>query len=252
MMATSMTTSLASSTVQSRREPQKRQCLDLNSPPAPRDLEHHADALLKDESLPSNVRMAISWLLDDRRQLSAMLGEYRKLNEQVDLLTSECANLESAIDRTKRTLSSHPADPQSVPVTKPSADFRECSAPPALPVRSFDDVERARSHGSVSFAASHTLSTLPFPFLFGKGWPEKDSRCFQMLRRAPRLKHFKAPGVFLRPSLTKEERERQRAQRVARRNTHTPVSTTQVIHDCVATQDSSNDIPVSDISPSNL
>ncbi|KAK5964685.1 hypothetical protein GCK32_018438 [Trichostrongylus colubriformis] len=39
----------------------------------------------------------------------------------------------------------------------------------------------------------------------------------QVLRRAPRLKHFSTPKIFIRPSLAQEERNRARAERLARR-----------------------------------
>ncbi|EYB98826.1 hypothetical protein Y032_0128g1464 [Ancylostoma ceylanicum] len=283
-MASNLTTPLASASVQSRRGPQKRQCLDLNSSPVPRDLELQADALLKDETLPSHVRMVVSWLLEDRRQLSTMLEQYRKLSNQVDVLTSECANLKSAID-SQKSLSGQSSDSQPAFAEKPSTDSHQCPAPPTLPVRGFDDAERARSLVFIgvpestidqpSARVAHDFQCVReiMDFLgiecaalavyrMGRSNPSYPrllkvvlpSSFFakQMLRRAPRLKHFKAHGVFLRPSLTKEERERQRAERVARRSSHASASVMPVNHECISIQDTSNDKNVTNSSPSNL
>ncbi|KAK6049299.1 hypothetical protein COOONC_13196 [Cooperia oncophora] len=47
---------------------------------------------------------------------------------------------------------------------------------------------------------------------------KKHPRLLKVLRRAPRLKHFRVSGLFIRPSLPKSERDRLRNERVARRS----------------------------------
>ncbi|KAL6738850.1 hypothetical protein Aduo_012351 [Ancylostoma duodenale] len=52
--------------------------------------------------------------------------------------------------------------------------------------------------------------------LFNKSVGIPSQRGNDLLRRAPRLKSFPVSGIFIRPSLPKEERERLRALRLAR------------------------------------
>ncbi|KIH62579.1 hypothetical protein ANCDUO_07139 [Ancylostoma duodenale] len=71
-----MSTPPAPTSIQARRKPQKRLCVDGNSSPTQTGLELQSDAILRDESLPQHVKTFISCLLDDRKQLLQMIDQY--------------------------------------------------------------------------------------------------------------------------------------------------------------------------------
>lgn len=65
----------------------------------------------------------------------------------------------------------------------------------------------------------------------------------QVLRRAYRLKHYFISKLFLRPSLSEEERKRARTERVARRNTRL-IAMSEPSADVVASQPQSSSVSI--------
>ncbi|EYB82716.1 hypothetical protein Y032_0352g3250 [Ancylostoma ceylanicum] len=118
-----------------RRKPIKRHCIDPSSSPSG-DLDLHAEALLKDESLPPHLKAIISFLLDDRRRLNSLLDNFRELNDEILNLRAENARLRSSADGVS---SASPVATQS--------SLLPCHGPPPSKTSSaaHDEVERARS-----------------------------------------------------------------------------------------------------------
>ncbi|KIH58183.1 hypothetical protein ANCDUO_11613 [Ancylostoma duodenale] len=133
-----MSTSLAPTSIQARRKPQKRPCVDGNSSPTQTGLELQADAILREESLPQHVKTFISCLLDDRKQLLQMIDQYRRLSDDVNTLKSECASLRSSLSNSLNQ------SPNAASQAVVSSQDKQHTAN-VVSSRNFDDVERSRS-----------------------------------------------------------------------------------------------------------
>lgn len=242
-----MDTPLAAPFVQNPRQGGlKRHRIDFTTPPtSPPDLDLQIEALLKDESLPSHLRTVVSYLVEDRKQTQSLLKICRELTEEVRLLRSENAKLKQQSSVVSNDVSQDSAPPKS--------DSHEAPAKPTVHSSSlpYEEVERSRSIVIAGIAESNYPSSSArviqdiqcvrdiMDFLsidcypvsvyrlgrYNRNYPRLikvvlPASVFakQMLRRAPRLKHFKAPGLYIRPSLPKAERERLRKEREARRN----------------------------------
>ncbi|KAL6723566.1 hypothetical protein Aduo_018554 [Ancylostoma duodenale] len=118
-----------------RRKSIKLHCIDPTSSPGG-DLDLHAQALLKDESLPPHLKAIISFLLDDRRRLNSLLDNFRELNDELLKLQAENARLRNSAANVNLA---SPVPAQS--------DRSSCHAPsPQRPSSTtYEEVERARS-----------------------------------------------------------------------------------------------------------
>lgn len=187
------------------------------------------------------LRMVISILLDDRRHLRSMMEHFREMTDTISSLRAE-------ITVFKTTLSSYSTSSQHTSQTM-EIDNPVSSSPPTS-TTSYEEIERNRSvviAGLNESQAEHSsprvlhdfnavreimdflsidCSTLSVYRLgrFNASHPRLVKVVLPasffaklMIRRAPRLRHFRVAGLFIRPSLTKTERDRLRAERVARR-----------------------------------
>ncbi|KIH63764.1 hypothetical protein ANCDUO_05933 [Ancylostoma duodenale] len=242
-----MQTPVAPPAIQDRRNPKKRPCTDVGSTsPEQADLDQRAAMLLDDDSLPINVRSVISLLMEDRKRMSAMLDNYREVHNEVKLLKSEIASLKCA------SLYQNPIQTsKTTAVPEPVNNNSSIESNHATGVRSFDEVERSRSiivaglpessAEQASLRVYHDYNcireimdflgidcSIVAVYRLGRVANNRarlvklvlPASVFvkMMLKHAPRLKFFKNHGIFLRASLPKSERDRLRAERVARCN----------------------------------
>ncbi|XGW23286.1 hypothetical protein V3C99_005487 [Haemonchus contortus] len=242
-----MDTPLSSFRVQER--PSKRSCIDIDPSPSAlpgKKFDQDVAMLLRDQSLPEHLRSVLSVLLEDRKYLNSVLCRNRELVEEVASLKAQNAELRAAISgRSDITLSE--SRDVSVPVAK------SLEPQPLTP----QEFERKRS--IVVIGLPESSGTLPsdrlvndinllkriFDFLDIECSPVsiyrmgRVNRSFprllkvilpssffvsQVLRRAPNLRYFSIPKIFIRPSLTREQRNSARTERLARRNSSLPKS----------------------------
>lgn len=276
-----MSTPLSSRPLQmNRRQPQKRQCPDVTpTQSSPTDLSSLAESILSDESIPTHLRTIISCLLEDRKQLHVMLEHCRELAQSIDGLKAEIASLRNI----SQPVSSPNLDSSPVFVSdNPSAQTRH-PVPPSTP--SYEEIERRRSiviSGLIEsqarvaservlhdyYAAREIMDHLsidcPIVAVYRLGRPKSNAPrlvklvlpssffASQMIRRAPHMRYFKVPRLYLRPSLTKQERERRRderardARREVEQNSHVPST------DAVASSSSTQSNQNSSIPPAQL
>ncbi|KAK6030367.1 hypothetical protein OSTOST_03505, partial [Ostertagia ostertagi] len=231
-------TPLVPSSVQNLRQgPLKRHCLEVSgSPGSSPDLDRQVELLLSDESMPSHLRTVLAWLLEERKQMYSISVLCKELSDEVTKLRSENAEL-------KQRLSDSLSGVSIVSAPDPST-----SPKPIVPViSSFEEVERRRS--VIVSGVSESLDPVSSSRVMHDYHAVRDIMNFLsidcstislfslssffaklLLRRAPRLKHYRHSGVFLRPSLPKEERERLRTERLARRNSQAaPTQPTSVV-----------------------
>ncbi|KIH54880.1 hypothetical protein ANCDUO_14971 [Ancylostoma duodenale] len=198
------------------RKPVKRHCIDpVGSPNAPCDLDHHAEALIKDDSLPQPLKVIIACLLEDRRRLQSALDPFRELSEEVINLRAENAKLKA----------SAVGDQSSLPAPPPVVTSLAISISKS-PCRSFEEIERARSiviagipksRAELSSARVHhdydcIRDVMDFLAVECSTIAAYHMGTFNGNR--PRL----LKGLYIRPSLPKAERERLRVERNARRS----------------------------------
>ncbi|KAK6010739.1 hypothetical protein OSTOST_24207, partial [Ostertagia ostertagi] len=216
----------------------RKRRLDLCSPTSP-DFVEAANELTKDESIPLYVRTVLAFLLESRREIDSM-------SRQIKELKDENTVLRKSLDSFKLSSSSNIASSQNPAPSNSSGDGVN---------QSFEEIERKRSviivgvpenRGPRSYdRVSHDRLCVHqlFDFLaidctpvsiYRMGRPSPTyNRLLKvvlpnsffarlLLRCAPKLKHFPLKkGVFIRPSLSKGERERIRAEREAEHSKRT-------------------------------
>ncbi|XGW10836.1 hypothetical protein V3C99_012393 [Haemonchus contortus] len=237
-----MDTPLSRSRVQER--PVERSCIDRSPPMPSSKFDQDVALLMEDQSLPQHLRSVLGILLEDRKFLHSVLCRNRELAEEVSALKAENAKLKAAASG-----AATPNPLTSQQVTEPSSHVSNVL--PVSPV----EVERKRS--IVLIGVPESYAQLPserlvsdinvlkkiFDYLGIECSPLTIYRmgranaavprllkvvlpssfyARQVLRRAPRLRYFSIPKIFIRPSLTREERSRARTAprtRLAQRNT---------------------------------
>lgn len=236
-----METPLAAPNAHRRKLPAKRPLIDSSgSPSASVDIDTPLNALVNDNSVPGYLRSVVLFLVEERKRLSDL---YRELHEEVTYLRAENTKLKSSQGDNSQTTPTRD-DPPAPSMVSPAVD------PPAS--RTYEDVERARSliiagipesrADLASIRVVHDFNCLReiMDFLnidcsivcayrmgrFNQSYPRllkvvlpASFFAKQMLRRAPHLRFFKAKGLYIRPSLPKEERDRLKREREARRST---------------------------------
>lgn len=238
-----MDTPLAPNPVQDRRG--KKHRLDLSSPVANDDLSRAVDLIINDQSLPPHLKAAVGCMLEIREQLNAVVAKNKELMEEniavcarnVEL-ENEVLSLKSQINVLKQALTSQAAVAPMSSVDISGSHFHE-------------DVERKRSvviigvnessspvaSDRVLYDAGCVRRILDFlsidcrpvaiyrmgRFIAGKArllkvvFPASFFASLS-LKRASYLRHFPEKGVYIRPSLSKPDRDRLRAERLARLN----------------------------------
>lgn len=244
-----MATPLSSRSIQMHRQPSKRQCIDLaTTPSTPGDLDDHVQSILRDDSIPAHLRTVIAFLLEDRKQLQTMMEQCREMTDTIASLRDELSVLKNSF------ISCSP--PSQTPVTQAmDTNNSTSSSPPPTSTQSFEEIERRRSvviAGLGESQAEHSSTRVLHDFnavreimdflsidcstlsvyrlgRFNANHPRLVKVVLPasffaklMVRRAPRLRRFKVAGLFIRPSLSKPERDRLRAERAARRSHHQP------------------------------
>lgn len=236
-----------------QERPHKRLHFDLDcSPESSTNFDRDVDLLLNDSSLPQHLRSIIALLLEDRKKLTAVLDRNHELTEENRFLRAENEALKKSVVLSQSTIPSRP--PSSSTPLPPSA-----TSPP-LP---FEDVERSRcvvvaglAESSAAVPSTRSIHDLTcirqimdflgiecYPVsIFRMGRPNASyprllkillpSSFFAqlMLRRAPQLKHSIFRGIYLRPSLPKHERDRLRAERLARHGAASSAFSSQAVH----------------------
>ncbi|EYC35941.1 hypothetical protein Y032_0955g3204 [Ancylostoma ceylanicum] len=93
----------------------KRHCIDpvgspnsINASSAPADLDHHAEALIKNDTVPQHLKVIISCLLEDRRRLHSVLEHFRELREEVINLRAGNARLKASFAGSQSSLLAPP------------------------------------------------------------------------------------------------------------------------------------------------
>lgn len=216
------------------------------------DLDSAVDLLMNDTSLPPHLGIVLAHLLEIKNEYASLLRRNQELVKEMESvqqrnneLQNENSVLLTEIGSLRSQLSNKPT--ASVPISD--------SSPPAAPAVPCDETERRRSivvsgvpENFSVVASSRVLHDFArvreiFDFLqvdchpvcvyrMGRvvnGRPRLikivlPSSFFTnlILRRAPRLRTFSFRGIFIRPSLTKPERDRIRNARVS---TKSPPST---------------------------
>ncbi|VDL84437.1 unnamed protein product [Nippostrongylus brasiliensis] len=218
----------------------KRRLVDIESPNKDRTL---ANMIIdfSTSDYPPYLKIVLDTLLDTREELKSIKELCSKIVDENKALRCENAKLKELLQLKESQLKSHVCSVCS------------SSPPNSQVVSSIDherDIERKRSvvlagivessSASPSERASHDLHVvqsvldhlnvecLPVS-VYRMGRPNANnsrlikvvlpSSFFQQtaVGRASRLRSFSRKGVYLRPSLTKEERERQREERLAKR-----------------------------------
>lgn len=210
------------------------------------DLAEAAELVNSDASIPLHLKALLGHLLDSMLKKDEELETLRRRDGE---LMAENARLKEEIASLKASLASSSCRSTQFNSSSQSSSPLQVGASDAL-----DEYYRVRSvvisgicecsHPSPMFRVSFDLDCCKklFHFLgiecmpltcYRMGRPRRDvprllkvvlpTRFFQqlILRRAPRLRHFPVKGVFIRPSLTKQEREERAARnlRTLSRNT---------------------------------
>ncbi|KIH42416.1 hypothetical protein ANCDUO_27599 [Ancylostoma duodenale] len=243
------------------QERQKRPRLEVQeSPSAPNEFDTAAELLISDDTLPINLRTVIGYLMEKAKQLDFVLDKNRELTVENQQISNEVIGLRAENQSLKIALGQQvSSSPTSANLSQSQKSMNPNS------VTSFDDVERNRSvviagveesravQASLRVNYDFNCVSQIFDFLsidcapvsvYRMGRPRQGvARLLKVvlpasyfarlaLRRASYLRHFKVKGIFMRPSLSKAERDRIRAERAARPNMSKPI-----------TSSTSNDVP---------
>lgn len=235
-----MASSSVPTSIQNRRS--KRVKASTQSPSPTTDIDSAVDLLVNDASLPPHLRVVVCHLLEMKKEYTSILSRNQDLVEEMKMvrlrneeLQKENSNLHSEIVALKSQLSS-----------KDSASAKSLDV--ASPNLSYDEIERKRSivvsGAPESFAAVPSLRVVHdfgivremFDFLQIDSYPVSVFRMGRIIagrprllkvvlpssfyanlviRRAPRLRTFSLKGIYVRPSLTKSERDRIRNARMS-------------------------------------
>lgn len=217
--------------------PVKRSRIET-SPPT--DCSDRLRILRGEENLPSYIKLLVDVLVDTKKELAelasqcrAAVAENRALREenvslraQLESLRSARSNLDSVLSPSQAETSRFPAADSATTIDPDLARSIVVSGVPESPSES--------STGRIQHDVACVTTVLNFlnvecmPSAVYRMGPRQSSRPrllkvilpasrFQreVIQRAPRLRFFFHKGVYIRPSLTKEERDRRREERRA-------------------------------------
>lgn len=191
---------------------------------------------------PPYLKLILDALVDTREQLKSVKELCDKINEENVALRSENLKLrqllQSQDSHVNPHVSSSPAQSsQTPPVVSPPSYNQEQDLERARSIvlsgvpesSSMSAIERASNDLKFVHSVLDHLNVECLPCaVYRMGKPDvKHSRLIKVVlpssrfqqvavKRAPRLRTFPRKGIYLRPSLTKEERERQREERLAK------------------------------------
>ncbi|KAL6731782.1 hypothetical protein Aduo_002611 [Ancylostoma duodenale] len=198
--------------------------------------------LRQDDSIPSCLKTVISYVLEYADQMEVVVNKCRELTDEVCRLKNDLAlATKTQVASNSPSVPSEPAKHDS-PTTKTSDNVKisefleekerlrsvvisnipESSDPYAVNLGTYDGdcLRKIFNHLSIE------CSPLAY-YRMGRPSPGRPrlmkvvfpSRYYRdkILRNAPRMKYFPAPGVYIRPSLTRAERESLRNQRLKSR-----------------------------------
>lgn len=189
-----------------------------------------------DKKTPTFLKTLIGHIFSVQKQLCTVLAKNQELQEQISCLREENIALKAALaDAGKREVSqSLPEDPASVMSFIEKKERQRSIVISGIP-ESKDPKSTDRAAHDLDFV-KNILNHLEIECIpqvtYRLGKPQVDrprllkvllpNTFYQslILRRASRLRSFSSRGVYIRPSLTKEERERNREARLARRTSH--------------------------------
>lgn len=197
------------------------------------DVASALEQLQTDKKTPVSLKFLINHILSFQSQMSAILAKNQELNDQIRNLREENYALKLSLADAERKLS-----PSSVlPNTRDSCCCDEHQRRHSVVISGITESESASPSARAKYDCDFVSKILDHldvqcttDKVYRLGKPRED-RCrlikvvlpttyFQnlVIRRAPRLRSFSYKGVFIRPSLTKEERERSREARSANRS----------------------------------
>lgn len=202
---------------------------------------------------PPYVKLILDSLIDTRDQLKSLKDLCSKIVEENSSLRAENAHLRQLLlqatvpppSSAPHSLSQSPTQPASQSIV-PSLMFeneferRRSIVLSGIPESSASSsIERASHDTKLVHSVLDFLNIECIPCsVYRMGRPDCNrSRLIKVLlpsskfqevavRRAPRLRSFFHKGVYLRPSLTKEERERRRGERLAKKQALHPSNDT--------------------------
>lgn len=182
--------------------------------------------LQADKRTPGFIKVLMNHVVSYQKELSAVLSKNQELQEQLAALREENSALKAALVEAAGK-SGAPAPHEGIPVSILSyVDEREHlrSIVVAGVAESTDTKSTERAIHDSNFVKDifNHLEVECIPQItYRLGKPQEGRpRQSLVLRRASRLRSFSCRGVYIRPSLTKQERERNREARLARRNSH--------------------------------
>lgn len=245
-----MDTPVVPKPIQGRRG--KKHRMDFSSPANDDDLTRAIDLIIADQSLPPHLKAAMGCMLELKDQLTAVVARNKELVEENNMvrtrnteLESEVHSLRSQIGVLKQALSQQnhsQVSSQDSPMSSgDSAEdierrrsivvigVKECSAP----VSSAGVVHDTNCIRLILDFLSIECRPVAI-YRMGRPVPGKarllkvvfPASYFAMLtlKRAPHLRFFSEKGVFIRPSLSKLERDRLKVERLSRTQNHSSPS----------------------------
>lgn len=194
------------------------------------------EQLHADKKTPLFLKTLISHMFSVQKQLCSVLAKNQELQEQISCLREENMALKSALAEAGKSESprSFPEATANVVSLVEEKERQRSVVISGIP-ESKDPKSTERALHDLDFVKSilNHLEIECIPQItYRLGKPQADRpRLVKVLlpntfykslilRRAPRLRSFSSKGVYIRPSLTKEERERNREAWLARRVSH--------------------------------
>ncbi|KAK6050591.1 hypothetical protein COOONC_11904 [Cooperia oncophora] len=203
-----MDTPSAPAPIQGRRG--KKHRMDLSSP-GEMDLDRAIDLIIGDSSLPPHLKTAMGFLLEMKDQI-ASVKRNKELVEENNCMRLRNNELQEEVDSLKSQIT---LLKQALASSKNSTNVRVDSQVNSSP-HNYEELERRRS--IVIVGVKECNSPVSSDRLFSRHLSLHRSQ----LRRAPPLRYFKEKGIYVRPSLSKLERDHLRAERLARINSVSP------------------------------
>lgn len=274
-----METPVAPISLQMRRG--KRPKLSTATPPDMPDFYSAVDLLRKDSNLPSHLRVVIGHLLEIQDQFSTVVAqnqelveENRALQQRRDELLKENASLQSEIDKLRSEfVSKNNLSPQSSVSFSPMS-FEEVERKRSVVISGIPESFAPIASSRVIHDIAHLRQLFDFlqidcqPFcLYRMGRISGRPRLLKVvlpssfyasliIRRAPRLKNFPIRGIYVRPSLSKSERERLKSERSATTKSPPIVrnasSQLVVSHQILASSSQATPVPISSSQHENV